>query len=126
MEGGPPSEPSGFFADPRSVGHEPDVRFSLANERTFLAWIRTALALIGGGLAIEKLVPHFGGRLIIALVFMGLGLMLAATSYRRWARNEIALRTDKPLPPSRWALLVAIGVTFAGLLAVILVLLGER
>jgi hypothetical protein len=34
--------PRRVFAD----GAEPDPRFTLANERTFLAWIRTALALI--------------------------------------------------------------------------------
>ena len=46
-----------FPDDPRSVGEEPDYRFTLANERTFLAWIRTALALIAGGVALVQLVP---------------------------------------------------------------------
>lgn len=40
------------------VGHDPDYRFSLANERTFLAWLRTALALLGGGVALASLVPE--------------------------------------------------------------------
>ena len=30
-------------------GEEPDYRFTLANERTFLAWVRTALGLLAGG-----------------------------------------------------------------------------
>lgn len=35
------------------VGSEPDPRFTLANERTFLAWIRTVLAVITGGVAVD-------------------------------------------------------------------------
>lgn len=125
----PQRSPSRFrelFADPRAVGHEPDVRFTLANERTFLAWIRTSLALVGVGLAIEKLVPAFGGRTLLAIVLMLLGLALATTSYVRWARNELALRTDKPLPASRQPLLVAIGVTLVAILAVILIVVGGQ
>src|SRR5690625_7225376 len=40
---------------PRSLqeGQDPDPRFTLANERTFLAWIRTSLALLAGGIAVE-------------------------------------------------------------------------
>ena len=40
---------------------EPDVRFTLANERTFLAWNRTALALVVAGLGIVQLLPPFPG-----------------------------------------------------------------
>ncbi|WP_283215114.1 DUF202 domain-containing protein [Pseudofrankia sp. DC12] len=42
-----------------TVGTDPDYRFSLANERTFLAWIRTALALLAGGIAVVQIVPSF-------------------------------------------------------------------
>ena len=42
-------------ADPRRHGHEPDYRFTLANERTFLAWIRTSLGLMAVGLAVAQL-----------------------------------------------------------------------
>ena len=115
-----------FPDDPRAVGREPDYRFSLANERTFLAWIRTSLALVGGGLAVEKFMPEFGGRTALALALMLLGLMLAATSYRKWALNEIALRTEGPLPASRQPLLLAVGVTLTGIVAVVLILLGGR
>ena len=34
-------------------GQEPDPRFSLANERTFLAWIRTALALAAAAIGLD-------------------------------------------------------------------------
>ena len=71
--------------DPRGVGRDPDPRFTLANERTYLAWNRTALALIGGGLAAGQLLDFDsrGERLIVALPPILLGLALALMSYRR-------------------------------------------
>ncbi len=47
-------------SEPAAAEQEPDYRFTLANERTFLAWIRTALALIAGGVAVVQFVPQFG------------------------------------------------------------------
>jgi putative membrane protein len=81
-------------------GEEPDPRFTLANERTYLAWNRTALALVGGGLAAAQLL-HFDSeavRLLIALPPIALGGVLAGVSYRRWEANERAMRLGKPLP----------------------------
>jgi inner membrane protein YidH len=66
--------------DPETVGQDVDPRFSLANERTFLAWIRTALALISIGLAVTQLLPLFdlpGGRRIIGIPLMVLGIVVA-------------------------------------------------
>jgi putative membrane protein len=111
-----------FTHNTRATGREPDARFSLANERTFLAWVRTALALVGGGLAVEKLVPDLAGNTVLALALMLLGLVLAAMSYRRWVLNEIALRTDSPLPHSRQPLFLVAGLVVAGLFAVALVI----
>jgi putative membrane protein len=107
----------------REVGHDPDYRFTLANERTFLAWIRTALALDAGGLAVIQLLPPFpipGGREALGGALVLLGTALAAFSYRRWERNERALRTDAPLPESRLPLLLAAGV---GAISVVIVVL---
>jgi putative membrane protein len=85
----------------RLEGTEPDYRFSLANERTFLAWIRTALSLLAGGVLLEqfstKLAPHSA---VIALS-IGLGLLatlLCGMSYARWRANEIAMRHGRRLP----------------------------
>ena len=50
----------GGGADP-GEGREPDPRFTFANERTFLAWSRTALALVVAGLGIVQLLPPFPG-----------------------------------------------------------------
>jgi putative membrane protein len=101
-----------LFYPSREQGHDPDYRFSLANERTFLAWIRTALALNAGGLAVAGLLPQFAGwgRELLALALIGLGTIVSAGSVSRWVQNEEAMRTDAPLPPSRLPAVLSIGV----------------
>ncbi len=99
-----------FGPDPRSVGDDPDYRFTLANERTFLAWVRTALALSAGGLAAIHLLPDATGSEVIGLALLALSVITAATSYRRWYRSEVAMRLGQPLPPSRLPQLVAYAV----------------
>ena len=86
--------------DVEQVGEEPDERFTLANERTYLAWIRTSLALIGGGLAAGQLLEFDSElvRLVVALPPILLGGLLAVTSYQRWNANERAMRLREPLP----------------------------
>src|SRR5580698_7497881 len=78
-------------------GAEPDPRFTLANERTFLAWNRTALALVVAGLGIVQLLPPFPGVPWGRLV---LGAIIAGTAYAEWRRNQVALRHGRPLPRS--------------------------
>ncbi len=90
---------------PHQVGTPPDPRFSLANERTFLAWNRTALALIGGGLAAAQLL-HFGlsqTRLLIALPLIALGAAAGIAGISRWRASELAMRVRTPLPRARLA-----------------------
>src|SRR3954451_23681260 len=92
---------------------EPDVQLSFANERTFLAWIRTALALMTAGLAITQLLPPFdfpGGRRLIGLPLIALGVVAALASYGHWRANERAMRFGKPLPASILPRIVAIVV----------------
>jgi putative membrane protein len=103
----------------------PDVQVSFANERTFLAWQRTALGLITAGLAITQLLPSFdfpGGRRLIGLPLIGLGTVLAAVSYWEWHRNQEALRDDRPLPSSRLPLIVAVVVSVVALFGFVLVI----
>ena len=79
------------------------VRDHLANERTFLAWNRTALALIATGVAATQLLPKFDvefGRRLLGLPLIALGAVLAVTSYRFWRSNETALRRGDALPRS--------------------------
>jgi putative membrane protein len=107
--------------DLNAVGREPDPRFTLANERTFLAWNRTALALIGGGLAAGQLLDFSSdaARLAVALPPVVLGLLLALTSYRRWEANERALRLDEPLPGTGPPWILAVGIVVVGLVVLV-------
>jgi putative membrane protein len=81
-------------------GAEPDPRFSLANERTFLAWIRTSLALLAAGVALEALeVPLRPGlRIAAAAVFVGLALLGVAQAWFGWVKTERSLRAGAPRP----------------------------
>ena len=103
------------------VGQEPDPRFSLANERTFLAWMRTSLALLAAGVALEALdLPIAEGvRLAAALVFIVLGLLAPLQAWTGWGATERALRESRPLPSPRLGLLTAVGTTGAGALVLI-------
>jgi putative membrane protein len=108
------------------VGEAPDYRFSLANERTFLAWIRTGLALIAGGLACAQFLPplpivHL--REFIAVALLVLGGIVALRAVDHWARTERAMRTGADLPASRFPAILAIVVFLGALLLVLAVLL---
>ncbi len=108
---------------------EPDVRFTYANERTFLAWNRTALALIATGVAATQLLPEFhvsGGRRILGLPMIALGALVAYTSYRHWRANERAMRQGLPLPRSPMPLVLSIGIAVVAVIAVVLALIGSK
>ncbi len=109
--------PIGLGPDLHDVGEEPDPRFTLANERTFLAWNRTALTLIAGGLAAGQLLDFAStaARLVASMTPVVLGAALALVSLRRWIAVERALRLRAPLPLADATLTLAVGV---GLLAV--------
>lgn len=104
-----------------SVGSDPDARFSLANERTALAWLRTALALVAGGVALTTLTGITGGNLLLELLSAlacVAGAVLAVSAIRQWRKAERALRLGQPLPPPQLLPVLAIGITtIAALLA---------
>jgi putative membrane protein len=102
---------------------EPDVRFTYANERTFLAWNRTALALIATGVAATQLLPKLDlswGRRLLGLPLIALGAVVAAQSFRTWRANQRAMRRGEPLPRSTMPLILAAGIVIVGVLAVII------
>jgi putative membrane protein len=106
---------------------EPDYRFTLANERTFLAWIRTALGLLAAGVAVRQFVPPFtvaGATTVLALACIVLAAVVAATSFPRWRRAQQAMRAGAALPPSPMVAVLATGVLLLALLAAVLVTVG--
>lgn len=107
------------------VGDEPDARFSLANERTFLAWNRTALALIAGGVALEALGLdlHPRLRLIASLTLIGAGLLFPVLAWSEWKRAERALRLGSPLPGSSASVALAVSIVGVGALILLGLLL---
>lgn len=104
-----------------SVGSEPDYRFTYANERTMLAWIRTSLALVAGGVAVRTVDLDIPTVLAAAVgaAMVSLGLMCAAHSWMRWARSERAMRREEPLPSSPVGAILSVGMVVAA--AIILV-----
>jgi inner membrane protein YidH len=125
----PPSSAGPSSAGPGSggAGSEPDARFTFANERTFLAWIRTALALVAAGLATVQLLPPFHGirwgRHALGIPLILLGAVVAVRSYQEWGANQRAIRQGGPLRRS-WLpelLAVVIALVAAGAAALALV-----
>jgi putative membrane protein len=110
---------------PLGPADHPDYRFTLANERTLLAWLRTALALVAGGVAVATYAPDLGipgGSAAVALGLVLIGLGVAVGGYRRWRANEDAIREDRPLPRSRTVAVLATAV--AAVVVVVGVLVG--
>lgn len=84
----------------RERGEAPDYRFSLANERTYLAWVRTALALLAGAIGIDQLTPELANpsiRIAISALLCLCSGLLALFAYRRWSSNEQAMRHNEAL-----------------------------
>jgi putative membrane protein len=108
-------------------GSTPDYRFSLANERTFLAWIRTALALIGGGFAVDQfLTDHLTHwvRVALALVLLAGGVACTLRAVNQWVRCERAMRRGEDLPVSRFPAVLAVLVAVTAVAMVCVVLFG--
>lgn len=108
-------------------GTEPDARFTFANERTFLAWSRTSLALIVAGLAIAQLLPFPGvpwGRHIVGTPLILLGSAVSVISYLEWTGNQRALRRGEPLRRSLLPRILALSIAVIALGATALALLS--
>ncbi|GAB3440423.1 DUF202 domain-containing protein [Phycicoccus ginsengisoli] len=91
-----------------------DPRFSLANERTFLAWTRTSFAFMAAGVGLEAMSPIAPPmRLVVAVLLTVLGVLAAIQAWQGWVRTEKALGTDAPLPAASWKLPIATGLALA-------------
>jgi putative membrane protein len=122
------SRPAGGEDDDAAREREPDYRFTLANERTLLAWIRTSLALDAGGLAVIRYAPPLavtGAREAIGTILVTIGALTAGLSYRRFVRIDRAIRVGRPLPATSLPRLLS-GSMFVLSLAVVILLLFDR
>ena len=106
-------------------GDDPDPRFTFANERTFLAWIRTSLALLAAGVALQAFAVDLapGPKRWLSILFIVLALVTASVGWLRWARSERAMRRNANLPGSVATAVLVGGVAIAAL--VLLVVLGR-
>lgn len=119
--------PSAGNDPPASPTGEPDYRFTLANERTFLAWIRTSLGLLAGAIAVATVVPDFGfpgTRRILSVALALMGVLLAAGAVRRWQVVQTAMRRGADLPASRMPALLSIGLALLSAFLVLLLLIS--
>src|ERR1700758_3050114 len=107
-------------------GEDPDPRFTFANERTFLAWSRTALALVVAGLGIVQLLPPFPGvpwgRHVLGLPLIVFGAVVAVTAYREWTRSQWAMRHEQPLPRSVMPVIMAVIIAAMAVVSAVVVL----
>ena len=116
------AEPSSEPPDEPRSGTDPDYRFTLANERTFLAWIRTALAMMAAGVAVIRFVPGLTlMRHALGFLLIGLGGFLSWMAFHDWQRNQRAMRLGLRLPQSSVPRLVAASLVLASLAALALV-----
>jgi putative membrane protein len=118
----------GAAAGQDEEGTEPDPRFTFANERTFLAWSRTALALVVAGLGIVQLLPPFpgvpAGRHLLGVPLIVLGAVLAVVAYVEWVHNQRALRRGDPLPRSVMPWILSATIAGMALISAVVLLLS--
>jgi putative membrane protein len=97
---------------------EPDYRFTLANERTFLAWQRTALGLLAGAVAVVQFAPELavpGARRTLGVLLAALATVTAGVGIRRWVQVDRAMRVGGPLPRHPTPAYLGIGLVVVGL-----------
>jgi putative membrane protein len=115
-------------SSPDDDGAEPDPRFTFANERTFLAWSRTALALVVAGLGIIQLLPPFPGvpwgRHVLGVPLIVFGAIVAVTAYGEWARSQRAMRHGRPLPRSVMPKILAVLICLMAVVSAVVVLVS--
>jgi putative membrane protein len=109
-------------------GTEPDPRYTFANERTFLAWSRTALALVVAGLGIIQLLPPFPGvpwgRHVLGVPLIVFGAVVAVTAYAEWVKSQWAMRHGKPLPRSVMPKILTVIIFLMAVVSAIVVLVS--
>ena len=106
---------------------EVDYRFLLANERTFLAWMRTALALIAGGVALDQFVVVAGARDLVAFLgifAISLGAIVAVLGIVQWRRADRAMRSGSRMDSSLTVMVIGALLTVFALAIALLLAFG--
>lgn len=105
---------------PTSPEGEPDYRFTLANERTYLAWMRTAIGLLAAGVAVAYLRGFDApGRTVLAVALVVLGMTTGGLAYQHWRRVERAIRAGERLPRPPMIIVLSVAVVLAAAWALI-------
>lgn len=115
----------GIMARALGGGTDPDARFTLANERTFLAWIRTSLAMVAGGIAVEAFTAELFFpelRKTVAVLLLLLGLLTGGGSFFRWLNVERAMRRQAPLPAPVLVPLLSVGGALVAAVLIVFVI----
>lgn len=99
-----------------SDDHEPDYRFTLANERTLLSWYRTSIAMAAAGFALMHVIslgePGAATR-ALGSAFLLLASVVPVMAWRRWKCVQSAMRRDDPLPENRMVVVLGGALTCA-------------
>ena len=87
----------------------PDIRFTLANERTFLAWLRTAIGLIAAGVALSHLLEPSTGTTALSLILLLSGAVAGVVGLSHFRQADAAIRSGEDLPTNHVAVLLMTG-----------------
>jgi len=113
-------------------------RVHMANERTFLAWIRTSIGIMAFGFVVEKfalflkqmslimekstlgnaLPPSHGYSAIIGIFLVGLGTLLVLLAFVRYKKVEKQIDSDTFHPSSLLDLLLTLAILAVGIFLV--------
>ena len=110
-------------------------REHLANERTFLAWIRTSIALMGFGFVIvkfalflkqisimleDKLVtPSKGFSAVVGVVMVGLGILIAIFAFWQFRRIGKQINEDSYVPSNMLSVFLTLALLIGGILLIL-------
>lgn len=103
-------------------GEEPDPRWSLANERTLLAYLRTSLSFLVAGLAVAGSYSATDAPAWLAMLglpLIAVGAVLGATSHARYVAAQRAMRQGVPLPPPVMVRYIPAAVTVVGAVSLV-------